>query len=164
MLGVGHDDGRPAVFEDVGDLVAVKASIDRHGHETSVPDGEQRLEVLGPIAHHDGDPVTGRQAEVVAQPGRRSGGPGGERAPAGVHALAVGHRRVVGPTTAVTLHPYGRVHRAVPPSKIGVEIMDERLPRHGARVAPPVGLGAGPISRRIKVFTHHDQGLRPNIS
>ena len=76
VLGVGHDDGRLAVLEDVGDLVAVQAGVDRHGHETGVPDGEQRLEVLGPVAHHDGDPVTGRQAEVVAQAGgrgRRSG-------------------------------------------------------------------------------------------
>ena len=120
MVGVGHDDGRLAVFEDVGDLVAVEAGVDRHGHETGVPDGEQRLEVLGPVAHHDGDPVTGRQAEVVAQASGRAGRPGGERAPAGVDALAVGQRRVVGPPAAVALHPDGQVHRTVPASKVKV--------------------------------------------
>jgi len=93
MVGVGHDDGRLAVLEDVGDLVAVEAGVDRHGHETGVPDGEQRLEVLGPVAHHDGHPVTGRQAEVVAQASGRAGCSRGERAPARVDALAIGQRR-----------------------------------------------------------------------
>ena len=117
MVGVGHDDGRLAVFEDVGDLVAVEAGVDRHGHETGVPDGEQRLEVLGSVAHHDGDAVTGRQAEVVAQASGRAGRPRGERTPVGVDALAVGQRRVVGPPAAVTLHPDGRVHRTVRTSR-----------------------------------------------
>ncbi len=120
MVGVGHDDGRLAVVEDVGDLVAVEAGVDRHGHETGVPDGEQRLEVLGPVAHHDGDPVTGRQAEVVAQAGGRAGHASGERGPGGVDALALGQRRVVGSRRAVTLHPDGQVHRAVPTRKVNV--------------------------------------------
>ena len=81
MVGVGHSDGRLAVFEDEADLVAVEAGVDRHGHETRVPDREQRLEVLGSVAHHDGDPVTGRQAEVVAQASGRAGRPGGEQRP-----------------------------------------------------------------------------------
>jgi hypothetical protein len=88
MVGVGYDDGRLAVVEDVGDLVAVEAGVDRHGHETGVPDGELRLEVLGPVAHHDGDPVPGRQAEVVAQTSGRTGRLRGERTPAGVDAPA----------------------------------------------------------------------------
>ena len=40
-------------------FVAVEAGVDRYGHETGMPDGEQRLEVLGPVAHHDRDAVTG---------------------------------------------------------------------------------------------------------
>ena len=47
VLVVGHDDRRAAVVEDVGDLLAVEPGVDRHGDETGVPDGEQRLEVLG---------------------------------------------------------------------------------------------------------------------
>jgi hypothetical protein len=112
VLGVGHDDARLAVLEDVGDLLAVQASVDRHGHETGVPDGEQCLEVLGPVAHQDGNPVTGRKVEVVAQAGGRGGGPGGERRPARVDALALGEGRVIGPQAAVARQPDGRVHDA----------------------------------------------------
>jgi alkanesulfonate monooxygenase SsuD/methylene tetrahydromethanopterin reductase-like flavin-dependent oxidoreductase (luciferase family) len=104
----GHNNGGPAVLEDVGDLVAVQASVDRDGHETGVPDGEQRFEILGPVAHHDGNPVTGRQAEVVTQAGGRGSGPGGERGPARVDALAVGECRVIGPQAAVARHPDSR--------------------------------------------------------
>jgi hypothetical protein len=114
MVGVGHDHGRLAVFEDEGDLVAVEAGVDRHGHQPGVPDAEQRLEVLGPVAHHDGDPVTGRKAEAVAQPGGGAGRPDRERGPAGVDAIAVGQRRRIGPHAAVSLDPDGHVHRAVP--------------------------------------------------
>lgn len=63
VFGVGHHDGRPAVVEDVGDLVAMEPSVDRHDDETGVPHGEHRLEVLGAVGHHDRNPVTGRQAE-----------------------------------------------------------------------------------------------------
>ena len=112
VLGVGHDDGRPAVLEDVGDLVAMQAGVDRHGHETGVPDGVQRFEVLRPVAHHDGDSVTGRHAEVVAQAGSRGGDTGGERGPARVHALAVGECRFLGPQAPVPRDPDGRVHGA----------------------------------------------------
>jgi len=59
VAGIGHGDGRLAVVEDVGDLIAVEASVDRHGHEAGVPDGVQRLEVLRPVAHDDRDPVPG---------------------------------------------------------------------------------------------------------
>ena len=120
MVGVGHDDRRLAVLEDVTDLVAVETSVDRHGDETGVPDGEQRLEVLGLVAHHDGHPVTRRQAEVVAQASSRAGHPRGERAPGGVDALALSHRRVVGSLTAVALHPDGQVHPTVPFSKVKI--------------------------------------------
>jgi hypothetical protein len=121
MVGVGHDHGRPAVVEDVGDLVAVQARVDRHGHKTGVPDGEQRLEVLGPVAHHDGDPVPGRQAQVDTQASGGTGHPGGERAPVGVDVLAVRQRRIAGTPAAVTLDPNGQVHRApIPLSKVRV--------------------------------------------
>ena len=58
MVDVGHHDGGPAVLEDVRDLVAVQAGVDRHDHETGMPDRQQRLEVLGPVAHDDRDSVT----------------------------------------------------------------------------------------------------------
>ena len=120
MVGVGHHDRTLAVFEDVRDLVAVQAGVDRHGHETGVPDGEQCLEVLGPVAHHDRDPVTGQQTEGIAQAGGGAGRPGREHAPAGVDALAVGQRRLVGPRSAVAFHPDGRVHRTIHVSKFEV--------------------------------------------
>ena len=53
----------------------------------------------------------GRQAELVTQPGGRSGGPCGERAPVGVDAIALGQRRVVRSQATVTLHPHREVHR-----------------------------------------------------
>ena len=118
MVGIGQDDGRLAVFQDVGDLVPVEASVDRHGHQTGVPDGKQGLEVLGPIAHHDGDPISRTQTEVMAQAGGRAGRPGRELAPAGVNPLAICHCRSVGLPAGVTLHPHRRVHRTVRPSEL----------------------------------------------
>ena len=134
MVGVGHDNGRAAVVEDVGDLVAVKASVDRHGHETGVPDGEQRLEVLRPVAHQDGDAVTGRQAEFVTQAGGCGGRPGGERAPVGVDALRrrpVPGRRAAGGRGAPPRRR-GSSHR---PALEGSKVTSQRLPQHETSVA-----------------------------
>jgi hypothetical protein len=118
VVGVGHGDGRLAVFEDVGDLIAVQARVDRYGHQTGVPDGEQRLEVLRTVAHHDRYPVPGRQAELIAQAGGCAGRPGGELAPAGVDTVAIRQRPVVGPPAGVALDPRCRVHRTVLRSKM----------------------------------------------
>lgn len=119
MLVVGYDDGRTAVVEDVGDLVAVQPGVDRHDDETGVPDGEKRLEVLGPVAHHDRDPVAGRQAETLAQTGRRSGRPSGEGTPGRVHAVAVGQSRLVSAPAAVALDPPCHVHAHHPGRRAG---------------------------------------------
>jgi hypothetical protein len=118
VVGIGHGDGRLAVLEDVGDLIAVKASVDRHGHETGVPDSEQRLELLRPVARHDRYPVPGRQAEVIAQAGGCAGSPDSELAPAGIDAIAIRQRRVVGPPAGVALDPRCRVQRTVLRSKM----------------------------------------------
>ena len=93
MIVVGHDDCGFAVLEDVGDLVAVKARVDRYGHEPGVPDREQRLDVLRPIAHDDRDAVAGRQPEIVTKGRGGASGSGREGGPVGVDALAVGDGR-----------------------------------------------------------------------
>ena len=136
VVGIGHGDGRLAVFEDVGDLIAVKAGVDRHGHEAGVPDREQRLEVLRPVAHHDRYPVPGRQAEVIAQAGGCAGRPGGELAPAGVDAIALRQRRVVGPPAGVALDPRCRVNRTVLRSGDGGENLPAQAPHNEASVTP----------------------------
>ena len=103
MVLVGHDDGRPAVVEDVGDLVAMETSVDRHGDETGVPDGEQRLEVLRPVAHHDGHPVPGRQAELRRRrPAAAAGRAAGELRPCGVRP----GRRRPGPGRRASRRPW----------------------------------------------------------
>ena len=135
VAGIGHGDGRPAVFEDVGDLIAVQASVDRHGHQAGVPDSEQRLEVLRPVAHHDRDPVPGRQADVIAQAGGCAGRPGGELPPAGADAIAIGQRRVAGPPAGVALDPCCRVHRTVPHSKMEARSCNRRPPQPSQRSA-----------------------------
>jgi len=108
---VGDDDRGPAVTEDVGDLVAVQPGVDGDGNQAGVPDRVQRLEVLGPVAHHDRDPVPGREAETVVQPGG-GGGAGGELPPGRVHPLAVSERRFVPQSLAIALNPCSQVHRA----------------------------------------------------
>jgi hypothetical protein len=128
VVGIGHGDSRLAVFEDVGDLITVKASVDRHGHETGVPDGVQRLEVLWPVAHHDRYPVPGPQAEVIAQAGGCAGRPGGELAPAGADAVTIRQRRVVGPPAGVALDPRCRVHRTVLRSKMEASTCKRKPP------------------------------------
>ena len=153
VLGVGHDDGRPAVLEDEGDLVAVQAGVDRDGHEAGVPDGEQRLEVLGPVAHQDRHAVTGREAEVVAQAGGRGRGPGGERRPRRVHALAVRQGRGVRPQATVARHPHGRVQRGRPECPAAWRAVLARHRRSASASSarlratdPPVALLAGSSS------------------
>jgi hypothetical protein len=113
VIGIGHDDGRLAVFEDVGNLVTVKASVHRNGHEAGVPNGELGFKVLGPVAHHDGDSVAGGEAEGFAKTASGTGGAGGELDPTGVDALALGQRWFIGPQAAMALHPNGQVHRVL---------------------------------------------------
>ena len=114
MVGVGDGHCGLAVLEDVADLVAVESGVDRHGNEAGVPDREQCLEILRPVAHHDGDAAARRQSEVVAKARSCCGHPFRERCPVGVHPFAVGQRRVAGTQEAVALHPNGQVHDAVP--------------------------------------------------
>ena len=113
MVGIGHDGRRPAVLEDVGDLVPMEASVDGHGDQAGVPNRDQGLEVLRPVAHQDGDPVPGRQAELIAQAARGARRPGGELSPAGVEAFAVRQSRCVRQSAGVTFDPRGQVHGSV---------------------------------------------------
>ena len=92
----------------------MEAGVDRHGHQAGVPDGEQRLKVLGPVPHPDGNPVSRHQTELIAQARGRAGRPGGELTPGGMDMLAIRQRRVTGSQTRVTLHPNSRVHHTTP--------------------------------------------------
>ena len=116
VLGVGDDDGRRAVPQDVRQLLAVQPGVDRDGAQPRVPDPEQRLEVLRAVAHDDRDPVPryeagpGAQAAGDVRDGRGPGRPGR------VDALALGDRRGVRAEPAVPLHPHSKVHRCLPAS------------------------------------------------
>jgi hypothetical protein len=117
MVGIGHDGRRPAVVEDVGDLVPMESSVDGHRDQAGMPNGDQGLEVLRPVAHQDGDPVPGRQAELISQATRGARRPGGELGPAGMEAFAVRQSRCVRQAAGVTFDPHRQVHGSVLPSE-----------------------------------------------
>lgn len=108
---VGDHHARCAVVEDVGDLLSVQSCIHRYGYETRMPDGEQGLEVLRPVAHHDGNSVAGHEPELLAQPAGHSGGGACVGGPVGVHAAALGQGGMAGERAPVSFHPGGEVHR-----------------------------------------------------
>ena len=111
MVVVGDGDGSPVVVENVGDLVAMESGVDRNRHHSGVPDAEQRFQVLGPVAHHDRDPIAGGEIVFVAEPGRSGSGPLGEGGPVGMDALALGESRFVRSAAPLPLDPGGKVHR-----------------------------------------------------
>lgn len=72
---VGHEDGRLAVVDDVGDLRPDKVPIDRREVETDLHRGEVQCEELDGVWERDGDSITGREplrAEGVREPVRES--------------------------------------------------------------------------------------------
>ena len=127
----------------------MEAGVDRHGDEAGVPDGEQRLEVLGPVAHDDGHPVARRQART-----RRAGRSRAAPCVAANAAQSAWTRSpsasagAFGPAAAVALDPDGEVHPNA--GRVGAD--------SAARVDPPTtarcvgrcgspGRGAGPAGR-----------------
>ena len=71
---------------------------------------EQRLEVLGPVAHHDGHPVAGVQPEPVSQPAGDGCHSCGERGPVRLDVLSDRECWAVGPAAAVAFDPHCQVH------------------------------------------------------
>ena len=65
-------DARAGMVEDVGELARVQLGVDRHHGEAGVPAGEQQLDVVGHVAHHQRHPVARREAERRAQAARPS--------------------------------------------------------------------------------------------
>ena len=48
----------PGGVEDVGDAGAARSVVDRHLDRAELEDPEPGVEELGPVSHHDRDPVT----------------------------------------------------------------------------------------------------------
>ena len=66
---VGGDQAqlRPRVRQDVFELARVQLGVDRHRHETGVPGGEHRLDVLRTIAHRQRDAIARHEAEASGE-------------------------------------------------------------------------------------------------
>jgi hypothetical protein len=68
----GH---RPAVPQYEGNLSRMEFGVDRDCHEARMPDREQDLEIGGPIAHDQCNPVGGLQLQPLAQGSREAHSP-----------------------------------------------------------------------------------------
>ncbi len=63
----GKADARARLLQDVAELGAVQLGIGRHRGEPCVPDAVKQFEIMMRILGGDGDPLAGRQAELLAQ-------------------------------------------------------------------------------------------------
>ena len=55
------------MIENVVEFAQMQLGIDRNRGEPRVPAGEQRLDVLRRVAHHQGDAIAPREAEPARQ-------------------------------------------------------------------------------------------------
>ena len=112
VLGIGDDDRRPTVLEDVGDLFAMQPGVDGHGDQPGIPDRELRLEVFRAVAHDDGDAVSGFEPPASAQPRGESADPPGELGPRRGDRVADRVGGAVGNAQSVAFDPGRDVHDA----------------------------------------------------
>ena len=110
VIVVGDGQRGTAVLEDVGDLGSMQARVHRNGHQTGMPDAEHGLEILGPIAHDDGDAAPRFESQIVLQATGDVGGSGGELRPRGMHLLAIGDGRGIGQTATIAVDPGSEIH------------------------------------------------------
>ena len=93
---VGDAEPGPRIAQDVGDLAGVQLGVDRDRDEPCVPDAEQRLQVVRPVRHDDGDPRARGQPVHRAQRARDCPGAPVERAVVGGDLVAERDRRPLG--------------------------------------------------------------------
>ena len=114
VFGIGDNHRRSARLHDVGHLGRMKSGVHRNCNQPGVPDGEQRFEIFGSVAHQDRHSVTRRKTQFVAKASGGGRHPSGERRPVGVHCVAVGQSGGLGATSSVPLNPNCQVHRCAP--------------------------------------------------
>ena len=76
--GRGKADARAGMIENVTELGAVQLGVRRHHGKTGVPDAEQQFEIVRGILGGDGDALTGRELEALAQGAGKPRGAAGQ--------------------------------------------------------------------------------------
>ena len=110
-LGIGEQEGGPAVAQEMGHLGGHQAEVKGHRNGSEAHDASERFDVLGPVGHEDSD----APAHGDAEPGERRG----DSVEAGIELLIA---------DPVAIRPQGdveRLHVCMP--------ADEAGPRDGIR-------------------------------
>ena len=110
----GEGEPGAGVAQDVGELARVQPGVDRQHGETGIPAGEQQLDVVAAVGHHQRDPIAGLQPVQRAQPPGHDRGAPRQLAIGHEHVATARHGRALGEPGAGPDEQMGDVHRDVP--------------------------------------------------
>ncbi len=100
--------------EDVAEFLAVELGVDGHGDAARMPDAEERLEIVGAVAHDDGDALSWMPEGFSLQ---RAGNGGGACRPVPIGRMHDAPRRDggrCGKAPPIAGEPSGNIHRRAP--------------------------------------------------